>query len=64
MDGILNEKTGMIHKQKSGSSKGQTVCGATKHLSHNHLRLISIQQSLDDDTTNKCGRCFPDTGGY
>lgn len=64
MDGVLNVKTGMIHKQKPGSSNGQTVCGATRHVSHNHLQLMSVQQALDDDTATKCGRCFADVGGY
>lgn len=64
MDGVLNEKTGMIHKQKPGHPDRQTVCGVTNQLGHDHLRLISVQRALDDDTASKCGRCFADAGGY
>ena len=64
MDGVLNAKTGIIHKQKSGSSDGRTVCGATNQLGHDHLKLVAVQEALDTETATKCGRCFADAGGY
>ncbi len=64
MNGVLNEETGIIHKQQPGSSDGRTVCGATNHVGHNHLQLVSVEQVLDKDTGTKCGRCFADAGGY
>ena len=64
MDGVLNAKTGMIHKQKPGSSDGQTVCGATNHVGQDHLQLIAVQWALDEEIATKCGRCFADAGGY
>lgn len=64
MDGILNAKTGMIHKRQPERSDGRTVCGATNHVGHDHLELMSVQRALDEDTATKCGRCFADAGGY
>ncbi len=64
MDGVLNKKTGRIHKQKPEGSAGQTVCGATKHVGHDHLQLMSVQRAVDEEMATKCGRCFADAGGY
>ena len=64
MYGVLNAKTGMIHKQKPESADGRTVCGATNQLGHDHLKLVAVQRALDEEMATKCGRCFADAGGY
>lgn len=64
MDGVLNETTNKIHKYESGQSDFQTSCGATSHVAHEHLRLITVEQATGDNDVNRCGRCFDDGGGY
>lgn len=64
MDGVLNETTNKIHKYEHGRSDFQTTCGATAHVAHEHLRLISIEQAIGGADANRCGRCFADGSGY
>ena len=64
MDGVLNETTKKIHKHENDRSDFQTTCGATTHVTHDHLRLISIERAVADTNVTKCGRCFADGSGY
>jgi len=64
MDGVLNETTNKIHRHEVGRSDFQTTCGATAHVAHDHLRLISIERAVADTSVTKCGRCFADGSGY
>lgn len=65
MNGVLNETTNTIHKRETGSADFQTECGATYHVSHDHLRIVAAIESTTDATSaTKCGRCFDDAGGY
>ncbi|SEW02302.1 hypothetical protein [Natrinema salifodinae] len=63
MKGVLDETTNSLHKREPGRSDFQTSCGATAHVAHEHLRLISVDQALDGDA-NRCDRCFTDDDGY
>ncbi|ELY75033.1 hypothetical protein [Natrinema pallidum] len=64
MDGVLNEATDKLHKYESGQSDFQTTCGATSHVSHDHLRLVPVEQTATDGDVNRCGRCFTDGDSY
>lgn len=64
MDGVLNETTKTIHKHEPGRSDFRTSCGATSHIAHDKLRLISVDRSENDAGTTRCGRCFSEAGGY
>lgn len=64
MDGVLNKTTNTIHKYEPGSSDFRTYCGATSHIAHDQLRLISINRADGESDAKKCGRCFADAGGY
>ncbi|WP_306055176.1 hypothetical protein [Natronococcus wangiae] len=64
MDGVLNETTKTIHKHEPGRSDFRTICGATSHVAHDQLRLISIDRSENDAGIERCGRCFSEAGGY
>lgn len=65
MDVVLNEVTNTIHKQETGKSARQTVCGATNHLPQDNLKRVTVVESeLDTLNATKCGRCFDDAGGY
>ncbi len=64
MNGVLNETTNKIHRHESGRSDFQTTCGATAHVAHDHLRLISIERAVSNADVTKCGRCFADGSGY
>lgn len=65
MNIVLNEVTNTIHKQETGKSEWQTVCGATNHLPQDNLKRVTvIEPELDTLTATKCGRCFDDAGGY
>ena len=63
-DGVLNETTNTVHKHKTGESGFQTNCGASRNLPRNQLRSIAVERAIDSTEINKCGRCFPDAGGY
>lgn len=62
MDGVLNQTTNKVHKYEPDSSDFRTPCGATARVSHDELRLISIERLVDDSTVTKCRQCFED--GY
>lgn len=64
MNGVLNESTNTVHKHKMGPSEFETECGLTNHVGPDYLRRTSIEQALSNETTSKCGRCFPGAGGY
>lgn len=64
MEGILNEVTNTVHKPKVGTIGSQTRCGATAHITHDNLRTTSIESTIDNTDTSKCGRCFEEGGGY
>lgn len=64
MDGILNEVTNTVHKQEIGKSALETPCGVTNNLPEDQLRQTTIDQLVSTTTTEKCGRCFEDAGGY
>lgn len=64
MDGVLNETTNKIHRHETGRSDFQTTCGATTHVTHDNLRLITIERAVTDVDATKCGRCFADGSGY
>ncbi|MXV63285.1 hypothetical protein GS429_14660 [Natronorubrum sp. JWXQ-INN-674] len=64
MDGVINETTDMIHKHKDGHSDFGTRCGATSHVAHDQLRLVSVERAASDSNVSRCGRCFDDAGGY
>ncbi len=64
MDGVLNQSTNKVHKHEAGTADFRTRCGATSHVSHDDLRLISVDRALEETATNRCGRCFDDGGGY
>ena len=64
MNGVLNETTNKIHRHETGRSDFRTTCGATAHVAHDHLRLISIERAVTDANVTKCGRCFTDGSSY
>ncbi|WP_247003732.1 hypothetical protein [Halosolutus gelatinilyticus] len=64
MDGVLNETTNEIHKYEAGSSDFRTHCGATSHVSHDELRLISVERAISDSSATKCARCFENVPEY
>lgn len=64
MDGILNEVTNTVHKQKDGTSALHTPCGITYNIPEDQLQQTEVDQIVTTTTTTKCGRCFDDGGGY
>ena len=64
MDGILDQSTNTVHKQKTGTSALRTPCGITYNVSEEQLHKTTIDQRVTDGGTTKCGRCFEDGGGY
>jgi hypothetical protein len=64
MDGILNEVTNTVHKQEIGKSALETPCGVSNNLPEDQLRQTTIDELGSITTTEKCGRCFEDAGGY
>jgi hypothetical protein len=64
MNGILNETTNTVHRHGTGTSEFETECGLTHHVASEHLRRMSIEGAVTKESTSKCGRCFPDVGGY
>lgn len=63
-DGIVNENTDTVHKRKRGNTEFHTHCGVTRHLAREQLRNTSVEQAVANAAISKCGRCFPDGGGY
>ncbi len=64
MQGVLNERTHKVHKLKSGDSDARPECGATTRIDHNEIRVLPIEEAVEDGETDRCGRCFADAGGY
>lgn len=64
MDGVLNENSRTVHKRRRGQPGYQTECGATAHLSGDHLRRVPLSRVLAEADAEKCGRCFEDGRGY
>lgn len=63
-NGVLNETTDTVHKRKEGEPGFQTDCGVSRHLTRDQLRSVAVERAIDGSETSKCGRCFPDGGGY
>lgn len=61
---VQNEVTETIHKHEIGTDGLQTKCGISYHVDAAQLQLLSDRHVADDDTDNKCGRCFEGCGGY
>jgi hypothetical protein len=64
MKRLLNEHTGTIHRQRTGTASTTTACGALRHVSHRNITPLEIDELEFDDELARCGRCFEDTGGY
>ncbi len=64
MEGVLNEVTRTVHEHERGKSDFQTTCGSVSHVSHDQLRIIPVERTIDTGDASKCGRCFDDGGGY
>lgn len=63
-DGILNRVTQTIHKHEPGGTAFQTACGLTEHVTHDDLYRVRVKRAISTTDVSKCGRCFPDAGGY
>ena len=64
MDGVLNEATNKVHRHEAGESDFRTYCGAAVGVSHDSLRLISVERAISESIASRCGRCFDDGLGY
>lgn len=64
MDGVLNETTNTVHKHDRRNAAPRPFCGATDHVTHDNLRLVRVDSTVDATAASKCGRCFDDAGGY
>ncbi len=64
MDGVLNETTNTLHKHEPGEDEHQTQCGISYHVAQDYLRSVPVYQTVADGEAIKCGRCFPEAGGY
>ncbi|MFC4541084.1 hypothetical protein ACFO5R_03965 [Halosolutus amylolyticus] len=60
MDGVLNEATNEVHKHEAGESDFRTRCGSAAHVSHDSLRLISIERATRESAASRCSQCFGD----
>ena len=58
---IINEKTDKVHKQGTRESEFSTACGVTYQMDRERMDM-SVTESLS--SSDKCGRCFEDGGGY
>lgn len=61
MTRLLNERTGTIHKP--GPTDDGTACGALRHVPRRYVISVGDEGQVDDET-ERCGRCYEDTGGY
>lgn len=64
MKRVLNESTEMVHRHEPQGTQSGTECGATSTVTHDHVRVLPFEQTLDRDDVDRCGRCFGDAGGY
>ena len=64
MDGVLNEATNKVHRHETGESDFRTSCGAAAGVSHDSLRLISVERAISESTASRCGQCFDDGVSY
>jgi hypothetical protein len=64
MYGVLNQDTKTLHKHEQGAPDLHTVCGVTYNLDVERLREISVEQAVNKNNINRCGRCFDNGGGY
>ncbi|WP_265109672.1 hypothetical protein [Halosolutus halophilus] len=63
MDGVLNEATNKVHKHELGETDFRTYCGAASHVSHDSLRLISVERATRESSASRCSQCFGDADG-
>lgn len=61
---VLNEFTGTVHKQKTGTADRHTVCGVTRMLARDNFQMITAELAATEYNANKCGRCFKGEGEY
>ena len=64
MEVVLNEQTGTVHKPRRDETVPHTLCGVTRHISHDDVEVIPLEHAASDHDASKCGRCFDDGGGY
>ena len=64
MVGVLNESTGTVHKQPSEGAEFETTCGLVNRVTKEQLARVRVETAVERPETSKCGRCFPDAGGY
>ena len=62
MTRLLNDRTGTIHKP--GPTDDGTACGALRYVPQQHITAVGDDERGVDDETERCGRCYEDTGGY
>ena len=64
MQGVLNERTQKVHKRDPGESDLRPECGATTRVDHDDISVVAVEEVVDGDDVDRCGRCFADAGGY
>lgn len=64
MKRLLNERTGTVHKFRSGTTGDETVCGALRHVPQRNVTSVANEEIPGEDEVQRCGRCFKDAGGY
>ncbi|MFB6295767.1 MAG: hypothetical protein ABEH66_02875 [Halobacteriales archaeon] len=64
MDGVLNETTQKVHRQKTGAAALRTTCGLAHHVDPDRLRVVTVERVTTETKATRCGGCFEDAGGY
>lgn len=64
MDGLINDRTKKVHKLGARLPEPRPECGATRRVDHDDVRVIAVEQAVQADEADRCGRCFADAGGY
>lgn len=64
MQGILNERTQKVHKLESETVDPRPECGATTRVDHDDIRVVPVDEVVEETEIDRCGRCFSDAGGY
>jgi len=61
---LLNERTDTVHKPSGTQGRNLAVCGSLRYVPEGQIRQIDRDPSEAGETTQYCGRCFENGGGY
>lgn len=64
MDGVLNDRTRVVHRRALGEGEYDADCGALRHVGTTSLESVAVGRAVQAENVQRCGRCFDGGGGY